>query len=76
MGMNGEERMEGESRVGNKDWWIEYRSIPIDAPVCQRCLQDGNHRPHEGGGSGGMRVELRQILVSLDWVLSGFKKSI
>lgn len=76
MEVEGEEGEEGESRVGNKDWWIEYRSVPIEAPVSQSCLQhDGGQRLQGGGDRGGVRVKFRQLRVSLDWILSGFMQS-
>ncbi|KAK3844655.1 MAG: hypothetical protein J3R72DRAFT_437700 [Linnemannia gamsii] len=74
---------EGTVKTGNKDWWIEYRPIPIEAPVCQSCLQhvqdrdQAGHSHHGrvgGGGGGGVRIEFGQLRVSLDWILSGFVK--
>lgn len=69
--VGGEEEGRGTIRAGNKDWWIKCRSVPIEAPVCQSCSQQGGHRCH-GGSGGGVRVEFRELRVSLDWILSGF----
>lgn len=68
--VDGEEKR-GTTRAGNKDWWIEYRPIPIESSVCQSCPQQDGHRCHRGSG-GGVRVEFRELRVSLDWILSGF----
>lgn len=65
------EEERGATRTGNKDWWIEYRPIPSEAPVCPSCPQQDGHRSH-GGSGGGVRVEFRKLRVSLDWILSGF----
>ncbi|KAF9090107.1 hypothetical protein BGX29_011671, partial [Mortierella sp. GBA35] len=56
-----------ETRTGNNDWWIEYRSVPVDAPVCLSCAR------HQGVQQTIKEVELEaEVVVGCGWRLDSF----